>query len=109
MSFHRERVREMRVLDCETAKAQRNGAVVRVVTRQRPGIAKGFVFLSLERRNRYRECHRQPSYLPSEQRNLRKRALPADKRRPAEYLGRGFGKGGPNRGAPRRSAGDDFA
>jgi hypothetical protein len=34
----------MRVLDCETAKAQRNGAVVRVagcvVTRQRPGTAK---------------------------------------------------------------------
>jgi DNA polymerase III alpha subunit len=24
-------------------------------------------------------------------------------------LGRGFGRGGPNRGAPRRSAGDDFA
>jgi error-prone DNA polymerase len=42
----------MGVLDSATAKVQRNGAIVRVagcvITRQRPGTAKGFVFLSLE-------------------------------------------------------------
>jgi error-prone DNA polymerase len=52
MAFHRERLQEMGVLDNATAKDQRNGAVVKVagcvVTRQRPGTAKGFVFLSLE-------------------------------------------------------------
>ncbi len=52
MSFHRERLRAIGVLDNESVKAQRNGAVVKiagcVITRQRPGTAKGFVFLSLE-------------------------------------------------------------
>jgi error-prone DNA polymerase len=40
------------VLDARTAKEQRNGVIVKVagcvITRQRPGTAKGFVFLSLE-------------------------------------------------------------
>jgi error-prone DNA polymerase len=39
-------------MDAETAKAQRDGMVLSVagcvITRQRPGTAKGFVFLSLE-------------------------------------------------------------
>ncbi|MBV9404557.1 MAG: error-prone DNA polymerase [Acidobacteriaceae bacterium] len=52
MSYYRERVRKMGVLDAETAKAQRDGMVLKVagcvITRQRPGTAKGFVFLSLE-------------------------------------------------------------
>ncbi len=52
MSFHRERLRAMGVLDNGSVKTQRNGAVVKiagcVITRQRPGTAKGFVFLSLE-------------------------------------------------------------
>jgi error-prone DNA polymerase len=52
MSFHRERLRAIGVLDNESVKTQRNGAVVKiagcVITRQRPGTAKGFVFLSLE-------------------------------------------------------------
>ena len=52
MAFHRARLAAMGVLDSATAKAQRNGAIVRVagcvITRQRPGTAKGFVFLSLE-------------------------------------------------------------
>jgi error-prone DNA polymerase len=52
MTFHRERLRAMGILDSETAKAGRNGSVVKiagcVITRQRPGAAKGFVFLSLE-------------------------------------------------------------
>jgi len=52
MTFHRERLRAMGILDSETAKAGRNGSVVKiagcVITRQRPGTAKGFVFLSLE-------------------------------------------------------------
>jgi len=52
MAFHRERLRAMGVMDSATAKAQRNGAIVKVagcvITRQRPGTAKGFVFLSLE-------------------------------------------------------------
>ena len=52
MSYYRERMREMGVMDAETAKAQRDGMVLTVagcvITRQRPGTAKGFVFLSLE-------------------------------------------------------------
>ncbi len=52
MSYYRERMRHMGVMDAETAKAQRDGMVVEVagcvITRQRPGTAKGFVFLSLE-------------------------------------------------------------
>ncbi len=52
MSYYRERMRQMGVMDAETAKAQRDGMVLEVagcvITRQRPGTAKGFVFLSLE-------------------------------------------------------------
>lgn len=52
MSFHRPHLRESGVLDSEQAKRQRNGAIIQiagcVITRQRPGTAKGFVFLSLE-------------------------------------------------------------
>ena len=52
MSFHRARMQEMGVLDSTTAKLQKDGTVMKVagcvITRQRPGTAKGFVFLSLE-------------------------------------------------------------
>jgi len=52
MSYYRERMRQMGVMDAATAKAQRDGFVLEVagcvITRQRPGTAKGFVFLSLE-------------------------------------------------------------
>lgn len=52
MSFYRERMRNMGILDAATAKAQRNGFVLQVagcvITRQRPGTAHGFVFMSLE-------------------------------------------------------------
>ncbi len=52
MAYYRERMREMGVLDAATAKAQRDGLLLTVggcvITRQRPGTAKGFVFLSLE-------------------------------------------------------------
>ena len=52
MAFHRARMREMGVLDSTTAKLQKDGTVMKVagcvITRQRPGTAKGFVFLSLE-------------------------------------------------------------
>jgi error-prone DNA polymerase len=52
MSYHRERVRGKGILTAEAAKQKRNGAIVKVagcvITRQRPGTAKGFVFLSLE-------------------------------------------------------------
>jgi error-prone DNA polymerase len=52
MSYYRDRMREMDVMDAATAKAQRDGMVLTVagcvITRQRPGTAKGFVFLSLE-------------------------------------------------------------
>jgi error-prone DNA polymerase len=45
-------MREMGVFDAATAKSQRDGFVLTVagcvITRQRPGTAKGFVFLSLE-------------------------------------------------------------
>lgn len=52
MSYYRERMRKMGVMDAATAKAQRDGMLLTVagcvITRQRPGTAKGFVFLSLE-------------------------------------------------------------
>ncbi|MBV9612025.1 MAG: error-prone DNA polymerase, partial [Acidobacteriaceae bacterium] len=52
MSYYRERMRQMGILDAATAKAQRDGMLLKVagcvITRQRPGTAKGFVFLSLE-------------------------------------------------------------
>ncbi len=52
MAHYREQMREMGILDAVTAKAQRNGMVLTVagcvITRQRPGTAKGFVFMSLE-------------------------------------------------------------
>ncbi len=52
MAHFRSRVREIGVLDAVTAKAQRDGLLLKVagcvITRQRPGTAKGFVFLSLE-------------------------------------------------------------
>jgi len=52
MAYYRERVRKMGILDAAMAKAQRNGMVLTVagcvITRQRPGTAKGFVFMSLE-------------------------------------------------------------
>ena len=52
MAHFRGRVREMGVVDAVTAKAQRDGLLLKVagcvITRQRPGTAKGFVFLSLE-------------------------------------------------------------
>jgi len=52
MAYHRARMREMGVMDAATAKAQRDGMILTaggcVITRQRPGTAKGFVFLSLE-------------------------------------------------------------
>jgi error-prone DNA polymerase len=42
----------LKVMDAATAKRQRNGMVLSiagcVITRQRPGTAKGFVFLSIE-------------------------------------------------------------
>jgi error-prone DNA polymerase len=52
MAYYRDRMREMGVMDAATAKAQRDGMLLQVggcvITRQRPGTAKGFVFLSLE-------------------------------------------------------------
>ncbi len=52
MSYHRERMNQLGVLAAEVAKQKRNGLIVKVagcvITRQRPGTAKGFVFLSLE-------------------------------------------------------------
>ncbi|MGI8958594.1 MAG: error-prone DNA polymerase [Bryobacteraceae bacterium] len=52
MAYYREQMRQMGVMDAATAKAQRDGLLLKVggcvITRQRPGTAKGFVFLSLE-------------------------------------------------------------
>jgi error-prone DNA polymerase len=52
MAHHRARMNEQGVYNAETAKQQRNGFVLSVagcvITRQRPGTAKGFVFLSIE-------------------------------------------------------------
>ncbi len=52
MAHHREQMRNLGAMDAATAKAQRDGMILTVagcvITRQRPGTAKGFVFLSLE-------------------------------------------------------------
>ncbi len=52
MAHFRSHMREMGVMDAATAKKQRDGLLLKVagcvITRQRPGTAKGFVFLSLE-------------------------------------------------------------
>ena len=52
MAHFRSQMREMDVMDAATAKKQRDGLLLKVagcvITRQRPGTAKGFVFLSLE-------------------------------------------------------------
>jgi error-prone DNA polymerase len=52
LSYHREALNRMGIYDAATARAQRNGFVLQVagcvITRQRPGTAHGFVFLSLE-------------------------------------------------------------
>ncbi len=52
MAHFRSQMREMGVMDAATAKKQRDGLLLKVagcvITRQRPGTAKGFVFLSLE-------------------------------------------------------------
>ena len=52
MAFHREQLIRRSILDAATAKRQRDGLLLTVagcvITRQRPGTAKGFVFLSLE-------------------------------------------------------------
>jgi DNA polymerase III alpha subunit len=52
IAFHRGQLRAMGVLDNGLVKKQRDGAVIQVaglvITRQRPGTAKGFVFLTLE-------------------------------------------------------------
>ena len=52
MAHYRDLMRRLGVFDAAGAKAQRNGMVLKVagcvITRQRPGTAKGFVFMSLE-------------------------------------------------------------
>lgn len=52
MAFHRAFLRSAGILDAETAQLQPHGRIVQVagcvICRQRPGTAKGFVFLSLE-------------------------------------------------------------
>ncbi len=52
MAHYRDQMRRMGIFDAATAKAQRDGYLLTVagcvITRQRPGTAKGFVFLSLE-------------------------------------------------------------
>jgi error-prone DNA polymerase len=52
IAFHRDQLQAMGVLDNDLVKKHRDGAVIQiaglVITRQRPGTAKGFVFLTLE-------------------------------------------------------------
>ncbi|ABF43047.1 error-prone DNA polymerase, DnaE-like protein [Candidatus Koribacter versatilis Ellin345] len=52
MTYHRERLAKMRVLSAEQLQVAEDGRQVRiagcVIARQRPGTAKGFVFLSIE-------------------------------------------------------------
>jgi error-prone DNA polymerase len=52
MSYHRSALHSKGVFDAATAREQRNGFIIQVagcvITRQRPGTAHGFVFISLE-------------------------------------------------------------
>ena len=52
MAHYRPQMSALGAMDAATAKAQRDGMVLTVagcvITRQRPGTAKGFVFFSLE-------------------------------------------------------------
>jgi len=52
MAYHRERLARLRILSAEDLRTVANGRRVRiagcVIARQRPGTAKGFVFLSIE-------------------------------------------------------------
>src|SRR5581483_5154054 len=52
MAYHRERLSRMKILSAEELRSIGNGRHVRVagsiIARQRPGTAKGFVFLSME-------------------------------------------------------------
>ena len=52
MRFHRQRMNQLRVTPASQVKRLRDGCLVRVagavICRQRPGTAKGFLFLSLE-------------------------------------------------------------
>ena len=52
MAYRREELRQRRILSAEDLQTHRDGAYVRaagcVIARQRPGTAKGFIFLSME-------------------------------------------------------------
>ncbi|HZU28703.1 MAG TPA: error-prone DNA polymerase, partial [Bryobacteraceae bacterium] len=52
MSFHRARLNQLGIVPANNLKAMRNGVLVKtagaVICRQRPGTAKGLVFLSME-------------------------------------------------------------
>jgi len=52
MSFHRQRLNELGIVPAMALKTMRNGVLVKtagaVICRQRPGTAKGLVFLSME-------------------------------------------------------------
>jgi error-prone DNA polymerase len=52
MAYRREDLRRQRILSAEELRNRRDGEVVRtagcVIARQRPGTAKGFIFLSME-------------------------------------------------------------
>ena len=52
MSYHRAELREQRVLSAEELRKHKDGEFVHtagcVIARQRPGTAKGFIFLSME-------------------------------------------------------------
>ena len=52
MSFHRQRLNELGIVPARALKEMRNGVLVKtagaVICRQRPGTAKGLVFLSME-------------------------------------------------------------
>ncbi len=52
MAYRREELRRRRILSAQELQAHRDGAYVRaagcVIARQRPGTAKGFIFLSME-------------------------------------------------------------
>ena len=84
MAFHRARLEAMGVLDSATAKVQRNGAIVRVagcvITRQRPGTAKGFVFLSLEDETGIVNIIVHPDLFDRKEGMLREGAVPAHQR-----------------------------
>ena len=91
-----------RAIDLARGRAGRRVRVAgAVITRQRPGTAKGFVFLSLEDETGIANIIVNPDVFAEYKRVDRRRAVSARRGRAAESGRRGVGQSGSRRGAAR--------